>query len=141
VPVALDQVADGVWRLGTAPPAAREAAPATAVMGAAAPALRVEVANGNGATGLAKRVAGLLSGSSSLRTRLTNDKPYGVQTSRIQFVPGAERIAEDINARLPAPLPLARAEALARDVRVRVLLGKDFPQGASTVGLPVGGTS
>lgn len=131
-PAAQPAVAAGAAApVATATRLAREPAPATAILGAAAPALRVEVSNGNGATGLARRVAGLLSGASALRARLTNDQPYGVQTSRIQYVRGAERLAEDINARLPAPLPLARAEALERDVRVRVLLGKDFPQGAA----------
>ena len=50
-----------------------------------------------------------------------------MQVSRIQYVGGAEQLAQDINARLPSPLPLARTESLGRDVRVRVLLGKDFP--------------
>jgi tetratricopeptide (TPR) repeat protein len=140
VPVALDQVAEGVWRLGsaraaTAAPAPRmnaaPTAPVTALMGAAAPAMRVEVSNGHGANGLARQVAGVLASASALSPRLTNDKPFGVQVSRIQYVAGAERLAEDINARLPTRLPLARTEVLARDVRVRVLLGKDFPQGAS----------
>jgi hypothetical protein len=73
-------------------------------------------------------VSGILAPATALRPRLTNDKPYGVQTSRIQYVAGAERLARDVNARLPSPLPLARAGSLERDVRVRVLLGKDFPQ-------------
>lgn len=142
-PVALDQVTEGVWQLGTAQavtaPAgprvvAASGAPATTVMGAAA-AVRVEVSNGNGASGLARRVAGLVAAAGAVKPRLTNDKPFGVQASRIQYVAGAERLAEDINARLPVPLPLARADALERDVRVRVLLGKDFPQGASTAEL------
>lgn len=100
---------------------------ATAAMGAAPAAARVEVANGKGTNGLARRIAGILAPASALRPRLTNDKPYGVQASRIQYVSGAEQLAQDINARLPAPLPLARIDSLERDVRVRVLLGKDFP--------------
>jgi len=137
VPVALDRVADGVWILGSAksaPPAASPAATATvtpaqatAAMGAAPAAGRVEVSNGNGATGLARRIAGILVPASALRARLTNDRPYGVQVSRIQYVGGSEQLAQDINARLPAPLPMARIESLERNVRVRVLLGKDFP--------------
>jgi hypothetical protein len=73
-------------------------------------------------------VSGIVAPASALRPRLTNHKPYGVQASRIQYVPGSERLARDVNARLPSPLPLARTGALERDVQVRVLLGKDFPQ-------------
>lgn len=100
---------------------------ATAATGAAPAAARVEVSNGNGTTGLARRIASMLAPASALRPRLTNDKPFGAHASRIQYVGGAEQLAQDINARLPAPLPLARIESLERDVRVRVLLGRDFP--------------
>lgn len=106
----------------TAPPAQ-----ATTTMGAAPAMAGVEISNGNGATGLARRIAGILAPASALRPRLTNDKPYGVQASRIQYVGGSEQLAQDINARLPSPLPLARIDSLERGVRVRVLLGKDFP--------------
>lgn len=108
-------------------PAGPSVAQATVATGAAPAALRVEVSNGNGTTGLARRIAGILAPASALRPRLTNDKPYGAQASRIQYVGGAEQLAQDINARLPSPLPLARIESLDRDVRVRVLLGRDFP--------------
>ncbi|WP_341920564.1 tetratricopeptide repeat protein [Polaromonas sp. YR568] len=94
---------------------------------------RIEIANGNGATGLAKRVWSLLAPQGMERPRLTNDKPYGVVTSRIEYVAGAEQVARDVNAGLPAQLPLARVSALERNVSVRVLLGKDFPRNAAAV--------
>lgn len=115
-----------------APVAAPAALPSPAPVAGPAPAQdvvrgRLEIANGNGATGLARRVSGLVALPGNVPARLTNHKPYGVQESRIQYVAGSERQAQEVNARLPSPLPLARAEALERDVRVRVLLGKDFP--------------
>jgi Tfp pilus assembly protein PilF len=88
---------------------------------------RLEIANGNGTSGLARRVSGLVAMPGTAPARLTNHKPYGVQASRIQYVAGSQRQAQEINARLPSPLPLALVETLERDVRVRVLLGKDFP--------------
>jgi hypothetical protein len=42
-------------------------------------------------------------------------------------------VARDVNAGLPAQLPLARVPALERNVSVRVLLGKDFPRNAAAV--------
>lgn len=137
VPVGLDQVSEGIWELGRGKgDPGTQAVPAAAAVAAAAPVPaaavaatgRVEIANGNGASGLARRVSGLLAPQGAKPPRLTNDKPYGVQTSRIQYVAGSERMAQELNARLPSPLPLALAETLERDVRVRVLLGKDFPQ-------------
>lgn len=112
--------------------AAPALAPALATAPAAAVAQevvrgRLEIANGNGASGLARRVSGLVALPGTVPARLTNHKPYGVQESRIQYVAGSERQAQEVNARLPSPLPMARAETLERDVRVRVLLGKDFP--------------
>lgn len=94
---------------------------------------RIEIANGNGATGLAKRVWSLLAPHGMERARLTNDKPYGVVTSRIEYVAGAEQVARDVNAGLPARLPLARVPLLERNMSVRVLLGKDFPRDAAAV--------
>jgi hypothetical protein len=87
---------------------------------------RLEVSNGNGRTGLARRVSTELAALGAPAARLTNSKPFGAQRSAIQYVVGAEPMARDINARLPAPLPLAAVSRLGRDVRVRVLLGKDF---------------
>ncbi len=149
----LDRLSDGVWALrGTAvaQPATAAVAPRTAAVApdrievyprsvAVAPspaatghkilaASRIEIANGNGATGLAKRVWSLLAPRGMERPRLTNDKPYGVVTSRIEYVAGAEQVAREVNAGLPAQLPLARVAGLDRNMRVRVLLGKDFPR-------------
>lgn len=118
VPVALDRVADGVYALGVAKPQPQAAS---------AVGQHLEVSNGNGATGLARRVSTLLSAQGAGPARLTNSKPYGTASSTIQYVAGAERMARDINARLPAPLPLAPIAGLERNVQVRVLLGKDFP--------------
>lgn len=107
-------------------------APSPAATGNKIPAAsRIEIANGNGATGLAKRVWSLLTPRGMERPRLTNDKPYGVVTSRIEYIAGAEQVAREVNAGLPAQLPLARVAGLDRNMSVRVLLGKDFPRHAA----------
>jgi Flp pilus assembly protein TadD len=88
---------------------------------------RVEISNGNGATGLAMSVSHLLAAQGAGPARLTNDKPYGVVRSSIQFVAGAEQEARQINQALPVQLPLTQVTSLERKAPVRVLLGKDFP--------------
>lgn len=153
----LDRLSDAVWELrGTAlaqPATATAVGTRTAVVAqdrievyprsvAVAPspaatgnkiaaASRIEIANGNGAAGLAKRVWSLLAPHGIERPRLTNDKPYGVVTSRIEYVAGAEQMAREVNAGLPSQLPLARVAGLDRNMSVRVLLGKDFPRHAA----------
>lgn len=94
---------------------------------------RIEVANGNGTTGLARRTSYLLDALGFEKARLTNDKPYGRAQSRVQYVAGAEDAAKAVNARLPAPLPIAEVPALERSARVRVLLGRDFPASAPQI--------
>lgn len=162
VPVlALDQLSEHVWELrapailpgmATAQAQAARVAPPVAAASqrvevfprsvAAQPLPRpanpvalaqVEIANGNGRSGLAQWVAGLLGAAPQARPRLTNDKPYGVAVSRIEYVSGAEQTARDINSTLPVALPTTRVTKLERDMRVRVLLGKDFPRNAAPV--------
>lgn len=87
---------------------------------------RLEIANGNGTSGLALRVAGYLGSSGAQRARLTNDKPFGAASSAVQYVAGSEQMAREVNASLPVALPLRRVAALDRNMRVRVLLGKGF---------------
>jgi len=113
----LDRLAEGVWALRRA-----------SALAAQGDAYRIEIANGNGATGLARRVSNLLAPRGITGPRLTNDKPYGVVNSLIQHVAGAEQAAREINSSLPVRLPLLRVQGLERNVRVRVLLGKDFPR-------------
>lgn len=159
VTMRLDRISDGMWALRSSTAAQPATATAAGTRTAAAaqdrievyprsvavvpsPAAtanriaaeaRIEIANGNGATGLAKRVWSLLAPHGMERPRLTNDKPYGVVTSRIEYVAGAEQVARDVNAGLPAQLPLARVPVLERNASVRVLLGKDFPGIAAAV--------
>ena len=94
---------------------------------------RIEVANGNGTTGLARRTSYLLGVLGFEKARLTNDKPFGRAESRLQYVAGAEDAAQAVNARLPAPLPLAQVASLERSAKVRVLLGRDFPAKAPEI--------
>jgi len=88
---------------------------------------QVEIANGNGQTGLARHVSLWLAPRGVEQARLTNHKPYDVAASRIQYVAGADAIARSIKTELNIELPLVQVASLSGNVRVRVLLGKDFP--------------
>lgn len=129
----LQPVAPGVWELRNVPAPAKPAvaAAANAATASAPPALsaglRMEVANGNGATGLARRVAAML-GLAAPQRRLTNDKPFGVRNSRIEHVRAAEPDARALQQRLPIDVPLVPVTALERGAGVRLVLGKDFPR-------------
>jgi hypothetical protein len=90
----------------------------------------VEISNGNGITGLARRIAALLKPRGFERIRLTNQEPYGTAPSRIQYVASAGQAAAKIRAALPGELPLFEVRALQGDTQVRVVLGKDFSAGA-----------
>lgn len=139
--VALDRVNANVFELrnGAAvvaqatPAPAAEAAPRSAVPAAAAAPVKVpvEIANGNGRTGLAKQVATML----KQPARLTNAKPYGTQTSRIEYVSSAEQAARDLQSRLQVQIPITPVARLERG-GVRVLLGKDFPRNPAELAAP-----
>lgn len=150
--VALERIADNIWQLHGAsdtpprdarlPQARLEVFPRSAVAamaGASQPPVhdlrmsRIEIANGNGTTRLAAGVAGLLAsqGVQGLqRPRLTNDTPYGVQLSVIQYVAGAEDAALEIRAALPSTFPISQVARLDRDMKVRILIGRDFQRDA-----------
>lgn len=125
--VELRRVNDAIYEL-------RQPAPASDVVASAAPpapvkaAPRVEVSNGNGTSGLAREVSRLAAPGA----RLTNNRPFGVSTSRVEYVAGAEQAARDIESRLPVAVPLMPVARLDR-AGVRVLLGKDFPRHPSAL--------
>jgi hypothetical protein len=131
----LERLSESVWQLRS-DHMLRELADLPAFEAPQAPvpasAFRVEVANGNGAAGLARRVSTLLPPQALQPARLTNQKPYGATLSVIEHVAGAEQEAAAVNARLPAQLPLFRVHALERSAQVRVLLGRDFPRDVET---------
>lgn len=91
------------------------------------PAPHIEIANGNGVSGLALKISRQLVAHRGFeRPRLTNHRPFDVHTTRIQYVAGAEAAARQLNASLPMPVPLIRVAALNKSATVRLLIGKDF---------------
>lgn len=87
---------------------------------------RIEVSNGNGVTGLARKVAGFLNKGNSPDARLTNQKPFEVSSTQVQYRSGYRDQAQSMASALPGKPGIAQASNLRWDVSVRVLLGKDM---------------
>lgn len=104
------------------PPVRQAEAAATGVMGKG---MRLEVSNGNGVTGLAKKTSTHLEESGYVKVRITNEPPYRLAATQIQYRPGSEPQARSLQTALRAGIPLVVSQQLRPDVQVRLLLGKD----------------
>jgi len=98
----------------------------------------LEVSNGNGITGMARRVAKLLKGIGLETALLTNQLPFQQASTEIQYRNGYRPQAAKLGAALQGPIELAKNDALRDDVDVRLLLGRDI---ASEAALFEGGGS
>lgn len=107
--------------------AAQAAQPVSRVVEAAPAArpYRIEVSNGNGVTGMARKVAGFLDGEGYSRARLTNQKPFHVTSSQVLYRSGYREQAQSLVSTLPGKPGIAQADNLRGDITIRVVLGKD----------------
>lgn len=107
--------------------AAQAAQPVSKVVKAAPAArpYRIEVSNGNGVTGMARKVAGFLDGEGYSRARLTNQKPFQVTSSQVLYRSGYREQAQSLVSTLPGKPGIAQADNLRGDISIRVVLGKD----------------
>lgn len=87
---------------------------------------RIEVSNGNGVTGMAKKVANFLDGEGYSGSRLTNQKSFQMPTSRVQYRSGYREHAQSLAQTLPGNPAVEQADDLRTDISIRVILGKDM---------------
>ena len=108
-------------------PAAVAVAPAAAQAPAAAAskASRVEIANGNGIDGMARRIGKLLSARGILVARLSNERPYRQRATTIEFRPGYAAQAEALKLALRGNVALVEANIASPRADLRLVLGKD----------------
>ncbi|MCC7646144.1 MULTISPECIES: LytR C-terminal domain-containing protein [unclassified Janthinobacterium] len=117
------------WR--DAPVAAHAAVPVpakpVAPLAPAAPLPRLEVINGNGETGMAARMRGMLGGMGISVLRLGNQRPYGIQASSIVYRPGHAEAAAALALALGGmpQLQAAGDSGIGAGADLRLLLGKD----------------
>lgn len=86
---------------------------------------RVEVSNGNGITGMAKRIKGVLGRYGIAVSRLTNDRPFKQQDTKIQYRAGYEQAAESLKLALRGHAVVVPVSNLSGNTDVRLVLGKD----------------
>lgn len=137
VPAAASQlvsVATNVWELKPAaalvraapPDAAPQAVAATVASGRPASAQRVEVSNGNGVPGLARRVAQFIDTQGYRQTRTSNLRPFNQHRSEVQYRAGAQRQARELGALLEIPARQVAVASWEHEAGVRLILGRDF---------------
>ena len=90
--------------------------------------LHLEVSNGNGVTGMARKVAYVLRENGYAKARLTNRKPFTVQTTQIQYRYGHQEDAEHLRSSLPGNTGMVQSNSLRADINLRVVLGRDMVQ-------------
>jgi tetratricopeptide (TPR) repeat protein len=86
---------------------------------------RVEVANGEGTPGLARRVGALFGKHGFPVARLSNERPFGQKTTRIQYLPAYQKQAEALRKLIDGPVQLAPVQTLSASADLRVVLGRD----------------
>lgn len=98
---------------------------APAATNAPFPSARVEISNGNGVTGLAKRIKQALGRQGIAVSRLTNARPYQQVETIIEYRDGHALHAEQLRDALRNRAVLIAVPNLAAQADVRLVLGKD----------------
>ena len=92
---------------------------------AAAKTSRIEVANGNGVTGMAKRISSVLNRQGINVSRLSNELPYKQLETKIQYRAGFEKTAANLKNALKGHAVTVFTPTLSANSDVRLVLGKD----------------
>lgn len=87
---------------------------------------RIEVSNGNGLTGMGRKVVNFLGDFGYARSRLTNQKTFRVPASVVHYRTGYREEARSLMANLPGVPTLIEMNDLRQDISIRVVLGKDW---------------
>lgn len=125
-------VAPGVFELHDKP----RAAASLPTRSAEHKRVRLEVANGNGISGLARRTANELARFGFTPARLTNQPPYRLATTQIQYRPGLEPEVRRLQASLQRDVALVPTNDLRPGVGLRLALGKDVHSATQLVHAP-----
>lgn len=97
----------------------RVAAPVTKPYG-------IEISNGNGVTGMARKVAGSIGNEGFLKVRLTNQQSFQVALSQVNYRSGYREQAQSLASMLPGYPRIAQTNSLRGDTDIKVVLGKDM---------------
>lgn len=117
------QVAPNVYELRPRPAPAADVMPQDQALASRA---RVEVSNGNGVKGMARKVGFYLKEGGFAATRLTNFPGFNVAVTRVEYRSGHEVEARQVAAAMPFKVEVVLSTDLRRDTGVRLVLGKDL---------------
>jgi len=84
-----------------------------------------EVSNGNGITGMARRVNQALLAQGYPAARLTNSKPFRQPVTVVEYRPGYAGVAATLSASLPLKPAITEKVDLRQSTDVRLVLGRD----------------
>ncbi|WP_374497383.1 LytR C-terminal domain-containing protein [Vogesella indigofera] len=84
-----------------------------------------EVSNGNGITGMARRVNQALLAQGYPAARLTNSKPFRQPVTVVEYRPGYAVVAARLSASLPLKPAITEKVDLRQSTDVRLVLGRD----------------
>lgn len=120
------------------PALAISAAPTEPVGQAAKP--RVDIANGNGITGMAAQLRNWISAQGiAQRPRLSNARPFNTAVTVVHYRVGYGAAAKALAERMPQPVVLASAPGETLNADIRVVLGHDLRSlKANAFALPTG---
>ena len=89
--------------------------------------VHVEISNGNGVEGMARRIGGYLKSKGVPVTRLTNSSHFRHTETRIYHQRDAETAAQQVAAQLPLSPEREEQKAFDRPrIKIRLLIGKDL---------------
>lgn len=86
----------------------------------------IEISNGNGVTGMAKKVADAIGTEGFLKVRLTNQQSFQVASSQVSYRSGYREQAQSLASTLPGYPRVAQTNNLRGDIDIKVVLGKDM---------------
>ncbi len=86
----------------------------------------IEVSNGNGINGMARKVSEYLGQFGADNVRITNHQTFQQMHTEIHYKQGSLAYASRINQVLPNPVATIESDDLRGDIQVKVLLGRDF---------------
>ena len=86
---------------------------------------RIEVANGNGVTGMAKRISNVLNLQGISVSRLSNELPYKQLETKIHYRAGFEKTAANLKHALKGHAVAVLTPTLSANSDVRLVLGRD----------------
>lgn len=99
---------------------------ATAAAPSPMPAARIEVSNGNGVTGFARRIRAELEHDGVKVARMTNYSSYTIHQTVIEYRAGYSMAAQALMAQLGKPAALAESRGDRPGTDVRLVLGRDW---------------